>query len=439
METVRKINASKVSVWVILGLIWAGMFVLNLITPYVADDFAYMISFKTQWWIEKVWDVFPSMAAHAKTMNGRLISHGFGQLFMLWPKVVFDLVNALVFTGLMAIMYRLVKPANSENALLLAAVFGAVWLFMPVFGQVALWQIGSVNYLWALLFGLLYLRPFIRDYVSEMREKTVLWKKILFCVFAFLFGTYTEVTSFICVFLAAVFLLLGRIVKKRSLKTWLVAPVVIAAVGYLVLMNMPAEMNAKGAGMDLAVLLENFTKAAIMLKEYGFVLLGVWAVALVLGLYAKLDADRLTVSAVLAFGAVAANYMLSVASYYPERCFCTTATLLVLAVMVLVPGLAERGKAELCSCAVAVLAIATVFSLVTGAADIWKTHVDYSLREQRIAEAKENGETDITVPVIRPSTKYSAYWGLTDLVAGDWQAWPNNYISTYYGVHLTGM
>ena len=54
MEKLKKLNASKSAVLGLSGLVWAFMFLLNLLTPYAADDFAYKISFKTQDWIRTV-------------------------------------------------------------------------------------------------------------------------------------------------------------------------------------------------------------------------------------------------------------------------------------------------------------------------------------------------------------------------------------------------
>ncbi len=436
MERLKRLNASRTALYIVLGVIAAFMLLLNLLTPYCADDFTYMVNFKTQQWITRVWDVFPSMAAHAEVMNGRLISHGLGQLFMIWPKPVFDVVNAAVFTAFIYLLYRTAHRGTGENVLLLAAVFCAVWYFMPVFGQVALWQLGSVNYLWALAAGLLFLRPYISDYLDG-RKKTALWRKILFSVLALPFGMWSEVTSFIGIILAALFLILGKILKKRSLRTWLFIPVVAAAAGYLLMMLMPAELNAKGSDMTLGTLLRNFNNATGVLREFGGVLLGVWAAAFALGVFLKLDRDRLTVSAALVFGAVAGNYMLTVASYYPERCFCATAALLILAIAMLVPAFLRAGRAELCGCLGAALLVVTAFSLIVGTYDIWNTHVAYGLREQRVAEAKAEGLSEVTVDIIRPATKYSAYWGLTELV-DDPRAWPNDFVSTYYGIQISG-
>lgn len=415
-------------------LLFLFMLLLNGMTPYVADDYAYMISFYDQWWIEDLKDVVYSMYAHSHSMNGRIISHAFGQIFMIWPKPVFNVCNALVYVSLMYLLYRLANFRHKRNLLLFAGICMSFWLFMPVFGQVALWQLGAVNYLWALLGGVVYLSPFVYHFLYRRELLPRLWQRVIFCFFALLFGMYTEITSFIALFLGAVLVVLARAVKKESIKSWLIFPVVIAAVGYLLLMGMPAEKAAKQSALTLSVFLSNFVDATRMLKTHGLVLLFVWSVLFVLGIYEKVSAERLWLSGLCCFGAIAANYMLSVAKYYPERCICTTITLLILACAVMVPELIGSRAEVVCACGGSILLIAFVFSAVVGTYDVRQTYVRFTWRESAIQEHIAAGELDLTLPLIIPSTPYSAYWGLVDLNTETSQTWPNNYMSTYYGV-----
>ena len=78
-------------------LVFLFLFVCNVLTKYMVDDFAYLYSFQNGHRIESIFDIFPSMAAHAQYMNGRLIPHFLVQLFTLPPTWVFDLVNAGMF------------------------------------------------------------------------------------------------------------------------------------------------------------------------------------------------------------------------------------------------------------------------------------------------------------------------------------------------------
>ena len=83
----KKIRISLLLVVVLLML--AG----SALTPYSVDDWSYMFSFATGERIASVGDIFPSMAAHAQRLNGRLIAHFWAQLFLLLPKMCFNVVN----------------------------------------------------------------------------------------------------------------------------------------------------------------------------------------------------------------------------------------------------------------------------------------------------------------------------------------------------------
>lgn len=69
--------------------IFLGIFILllvyNRLTPYLVDDFTYCFSFQTGDKLSGILDIFPSMLAHASSMNGRLAAHSLVQFFTLLP------------------------------------------------------------------------------------------------------------------------------------------------------------------------------------------------------------------------------------------------------------------------------------------------------------------------------------------------------------------
>lgn len=84
-----RINTSRK----ITAFIFVGIFLLillcNSLTKLVADDFCYKFSWENGEQITNVWQIFPSMLAHWHSINGRLVTHFFVQLFLLMPKFVF--------------------------------------------------------------------------------------------------------------------------------------------------------------------------------------------------------------------------------------------------------------------------------------------------------------------------------------------------------------
>lgn len=434
MKKLNTLLNSRKSVVVLAAALFLFMLALNFLTPYVADDYVYRINLYDKTPLESVGDVLQSMYTHSYAMNGRLVSHFFGSLFMLWPKAVFNVVNALVYVLLMLGMCKLAGAGGRGGAALLVTVSMAFWYFTPNFGQVALWQLGSVNYLWGLLGGVIFLCPYVLLFIKGRELLPKVWQRALFIVFSLPFGMYIEGMSFISVALAACLLILARVMDKRPLKSWLWAPFITACAGYCLLMSMPAERRAKQALLDLGILIENFGKATEGLKTYGLVLLMVWAVLFVLAVSAKARPKRLALSALFLLGALAANYMLTFASYYEARSASPVVTLLILAVAVLLAEPAQDSPPLIIRrCVISVLTVVFFFSLITGAISIWRSYCDFSARERHIREALSAGERDLALQVVHPTTPYSPFWGLLDLNTETSDTWPNLQMSGYYG------
>ena len=69
----------------VLAVIFLLMLGCNFLTKYITDDFRYMFSFADWSRMEHLSQIIPSMAAHAKSMNGRLTAHSLVQVSMLFP------------------------------------------------------------------------------------------------------------------------------------------------------------------------------------------------------------------------------------------------------------------------------------------------------------------------------------------------------------------
>lgn len=70
----------------VLGAVFVLMLGCNLLTGYLADDFRYMFSFADWSRMERLSQILPSVAAHAKSMNGRLTAHTLVQLSLMLPR-----------------------------------------------------------------------------------------------------------------------------------------------------------------------------------------------------------------------------------------------------------------------------------------------------------------------------------------------------------------
>ena len=125
----------RITIFVVIAAVCAAFFyAFNLQTALIADDYNYRFIFGTaNQRVEHIFDIIESMRAHYHTMNGRLILHSLTQLFLLWGKPVFNVVNTvgyLLFTGL---IYWHCKGTGRHSPALYFGVHLMVWFFIPVY------------------------------------------------------------------------------------------------------------------------------------------------------------------------------------------------------------------------------------------------------------------------------------------------------------------
>ena len=146
----------------ILASVFLFMLALNWLMPLHRDDYDYAMIWGTSQHISSFSDLFQSLENHYMTHGGRIVTVFFLDLFLWIGKLPFDIANAAVFTGVLILLYfhatRDTKLTDEPGILALAALF--MWLFLPHFGEVAVWKSGSTVYLWSGFFVLLFLLPY---------------------------------------------------------------------------------------------------------------------------------------------------------------------------------------------------------------------------------------------------------------------------------------
>ena len=371
------------------------------------------------------------MYAHSYKMNGRLISHGLAQLFMLLPPIVFDVTNALVFTGTVCLVLRLC--AGGRNALLMALSFCLLW-FMPVFGQVALWQVGAVNYFWALSALVLFITPELLKLLEGRELPKKKWHWAGFCIYGFLFGWYNEIASFVGICMVPCLILLDGWLNRDRLRLHRFLPAQTAALGYLTMLAMPAQSaNKQAAGLTMELLMQRMSDCTDKLVSGELFPLFPFLALFVIGLLARLPRKTLLTAALFALAGICANYMPIVATYYPDRCLCTSYLMLVMASIFLAAPLCKNKAFPAFSVCGCLLLALTLPSGLRGCRDILSCYRQHQQREQTIAASLEAGKRDVTANIVTPQTQWSGYWDLRDLTP-DPETWPNHSMALYYGL-----
>lgn len=419
------------------SILFLTAFLFNYWTPYAADDYSYMYNLGNGERITSIFQIFPSLAVHYMQYgNGRIVSHFFVMLFLMVPKIIFDVLNAFLFVFFIAFVLRITAGKKSFSILLLFAVPTLFWLYMPAYGQIFLWLDGSINYMWSYLFALIFLSV----YITLLRGKSLLkqtWKLILFCVFTLLFGNYSENVSFSVIFTGFILLCITMYGQKSFRKLFIyVLPIVCGALGYLILLLSPSGSAKFSENLSLPLIFKNAVE--IFTEYYNtcripliffFVLLGI-------ALYYKLDKKEILIALAFFFISVIASGMLVIASYLPERSLANGIVFLIIGIVQLLQLLRSNTRLECVSLCVCIyLIVGSLMSYWEGSYDIYRVHKEQAVRDTTIESAVSAGDTVIGVPIITSTTKYCCKYGLLDMNGEDSDdPFPNAYIAKYYGL-----
>lgn len=177
--------------------------VITFFTPLIHDDFAFLFKYgpkadvrPTASRVENVADVFESQYYFYQTVNGRFTTHFLLQLVLMLGKYIFNLLNVLVFTGLVLLVsnYHRNSVSQSTDICILLFVIFSIWFFLPFFGQTMLWGAGALNYLWASTFVVLFLYYFQRS--AQTNYPSSGFKLFLLFLISFFIGNTNESITF---------------------------------------------------------------------------------------------------------------------------------------------------------------------------------------------------------------------------------------------------
>lgn len=432
LKEVQEYNTNKILFGMGMLFVLVIMLLFNRYTTFVADDYSYMYSFSDSTRIRNILEIFPSMYSHAFTMNGRLTAHFFVQVFLLLPSYAFDMVNAVFFLMLILAVYKYCFKRGEVNVFGLAAIFAVVWYFVPAFGQVMLWLDGSCNYLWGITFSLWYLFPFVSLVKGGNSIKKPVFK-ILFVFAGIFMGNWLETASFGTIFIAAMLLLIYKLLKKKTIPLYMIMSICFMTVGFVLMLLAPGTGKNKVSAEGMSGYIYNFLEAMDMYVNHLIWLVIIFVVLFVCAVFLGYK-KNLLVSLIFFLASLCVNFMHIVAAYYPERNMLAPTLYLIVAVGML---LEEYRKGSYEMVVISVCCILFLFSSVQffhGGVDIYSTYVQHVKRDVMAEEQKDSGSRDLTLPKIIVSTKYSAQYGLADLDSSEKNVWFNRVVARYYGV-----
>lgn len=430
----KKINLTKrQQIILILSSIFVMMLLLNLLTPLLADDYSY--SFGLDGRIQNLMDVLQKQVQHYFSWGGRTVAHTIGQIFLMFPKIVFSISNTLIYVLLVWLIYTHAKDDNKEEKpLLLLLIHLCLWFFLPAFGQTCLWLIGSCNYLWTMVIILLFLLP----YKQKKPKKDTIWKIIGMLFLGIIAGWTNENTAFGLIVITLGSLILSKWQnKKQKLAKWQWSGAIGTILGFLILILAPGNFVRTEDFQDNSFILVKLLKRIIDctsgMVTYILPLIIITIVLISIYIYHKKDINKkIYIYLTSSFLTI---YAMVLSPTFPERAWFGVVIFLMIAIIHLlykVENFHKLYKFIIIDISI-IMSLLYVSQYITAAKEINELKNIWNYRESYIEKEKKKGNKEIELSAYSSENRHNPIYGLGDL-STEKNNWPNTAIAKYFKI-----
>ncbi|MBQ9441553.1 MAG: hypothetical protein IJU55_00885 [Selenomonadaceae bacterium] len=248
MKTFEKIS------WQVILILFAGFFlVMNLITPFIADDISYAFIWDGEHKgnllddigprerINSFTDILISQYSHYFWWGGRTVAHIIVQFFSWVGKSYFDVLNVLIFCAFVFLIFKIATglTLREMNKKFLLFIILAIYFLSPSWVLTSVWMTGSINYMWMVTLELLFILPFAIKY----RDKNFNPPKffvIVMAVLGLLAGWSIEPGASVTLFVT--FFAIIKFWREKNLQSWMTVGFLFLFIGFLFLVLAPGNI-----------------------------------------------------------------------------------------------------------------------------------------------------------------------------------------------------
>lgn len=424
----------KNQIKIMLLLIFISMLALNFLTPLLADDYSYGLNLANKK-LTGIIDIYNYQIWHYFNWGGRTIAHTFAQTLLMFPKAIFNIVNSIIYTCLVYLIYLHGKlnrrEKNSRNSYLILLIHLILWFIIPVFGQSFIWLIGSCNYLWTTVIVVYFLLLFRKN------EKENKWYKIIIMfLIGILAGWTNENTSAGLIVILFSTLIIDKITtKKWNLTKTKVAGIVGSLIGFVLMICAPGNYVRNAAFKDDTFIIIKFIKRAIDITGNAEIYILPLIIAIIILISLKIYHKKKIEKEVTPFilGGFAATYSMVASPQFPERSWTGVIVYLIIALVILVYDFEKIHRiykfilVDLCM----ILSIIFIGEYLNAARDINNLRNTWNEREKIIEKSNKN--QIFKFYRYETTNNKNPSYGLSD-IGNDYKVWPNSSIAKYYGI-----
>lgn len=425
----NKITKKQITI-VMFSAIFIFMFVLNFLTPLIADDFSY--SFGADGRIKNLYDIYNKQVDHYFTWGGRTVAHTVAQIFLLFPKIIFSIANTFAYVLLIYLIYRVARGKSEDKPILVIAINLLLWFVLPVFGQTCLWLIGSCNYLWTTDIILI----FMLKYMENKPTKRKILSMVLMFLLGIIAGWTNENTAVGAIFIVVASLFFMK-KSKVKLEKWHISGAIGIVIGFILLIAAPGNYARNELFVDNTSVIVKWIYRAVN-YSISFVdilkpLILFTIILVTINIYYKKKIEKNVIVYLIA--AVLTVYSMVLSPTFPERAWFGVIIYAIIADMYLLYNVDKLNKVYTYIIADVVLVFLTLYcsqylNTVLGIKELkstWNSRINY------IESEKANNNFNVKVERYVTLDKHNPNYKLED-IAADEGTWPNNDIAKYFGI-----
>ncbi|MDO4302355.1 MAG: DUF6056 family protein [Bacillota bacterium] len=434
--------------WFIIAAAFVSIFAYNFLTLYMSDDYFYLIEVQKA---ENLFDLVKQQYGEYLSNSGRVIGQFNVRLSLVFDKQVFNVVNSLMFTGLVLLMYANIRRKRKHDILVLLLIITFLWKYAVDFGQTMLWICGACNYLW----GSVIILGFVTFFRHLLDKAENLKHPVWCCTGTFLFaiaaGWCNENTSGGALLLVLLFGLNfwwdRRKEGKKALYPFMIAAVFGMCCGFLGMISAPgvrnrSQVKSEGEYTGLVGLLSRIYKISMSVKELFFTVLVIIVIVLViLALQKRFSAwkqIRSNETVLFLLSAIATCYALALAPTPMNRAFFGAGIFLFIAC---IQGIVDASEEEMTIRAakyglVSVLCLWFCFNYLENLVNLARIYREENARIEMIRADKAdiNGDGIVVVPKLREEFENPYSYAYASELEDDKDYWINIFYEIYYDV-----
>lgn len=435
----------KAIFYCILILSFITIFAYNFLTPYLSDDYAYLIEVKKA---TSLWDLLKQQYGEYLSNSGRFVGQFNVRLSLSVDKQIFNVVNSGMFTALLLLMYHNIRRKKKYDIFVLLLLLVFLWKYAVSFGQTMLWICGACNYLW----GSVYILGFLTFYRYHSEHAEEGKHPLLLAAGAFFFGVLAgwcnENTSGGGLLLVLLFGLNYFLdCEKKRLHPFMVSGILGMCCGIFGMISAPGVRNrsqtmSEGDYTGLVGLVSRFYKTTMTVRDLFWVLLVMAVLVLVLlVLQKKLTCFRdvrRNESVLFLLAAAATAYALVLAPVPTDRAFFGAGIFLMIAV---IQGIQDTMKYEMTWKAakyvlISVLCLWLFFTYIENLVNLARIYREEQERTELILAEKADPDGDgiVVIPQYRKAFENPFSCAHESDLTEDKEYWINHFYEIYYDV-----